>query len=156
MQQWAAVKTKFLWITVPPQILERSLSSLRNSSRTIQSQDSLTVIPFTTRRFLDLTILEFSSIEQYCRPSVKISVTGWKHGNLLFPVNSRILFLHIPLHYSRIASNKLVVVMKHMIRDIRSIVTNLLKWIVDMLFSMKIWLSPVRFRIQSLFLKMFV
>ena len=79
MQQWAAVKTKFLWITVPPQRLERSLKSVKNSSRTIQSQDSRTGIPLTTRRFLDLIIFEFSSIEQYWRPSVKISDTGWKH-----------------------------------------------------------------------------
>ena len=84
MQQWAAVKTKFLWITVPPQRLERSLKSVKNSSRTIQSQDSRTAIPLTTRRFLDLIIFEFSSIEQYWRPSVKISDTGWKHESSAF------------------------------------------------------------------------
>ena len=83
MQQWAAVNTKFLWMTVPPQRLERSLSSVKNSSRTIQSQDSRTVIPLTTRRFLFLIVFEFSNMEQYCKSSSKISVTGWKHGNLV-------------------------------------------------------------------------
>ena len=64
-------------------ILQLWLSSVKNSSRTIQSQDFRTVIPLTTRRFLFLIIFEFCNIEQYCKSSSKISFTGWKHGNFV-------------------------------------------------------------------------
>ena len=77
IQQCAAVKTKFLWITVPPQRLARLLSFVKNSRRTIHSQESWTAIPLTTRRLLDLTILEFSSIEQYWRSKQKYSISSW-------------------------------------------------------------------------------
>ena len=78
MQQWAAVKTKFLWITVPPHRLARSLPLVKNSSRTIQSHLSLTGSPLTTRRFLDLTIFEFSSMEQYWRSKKSVRLCVWK------------------------------------------------------------------------------
>ena len=67
MQQCATVKTKFRWITVPPQRLARSISSVKNSRRTSHSHDCWTASPLTTLRFLFLIIFEFSSIEQYCR-----------------------------------------------------------------------------------------
>ena len=99
MQQCAAVKTKYRWITVPPQRLARSISSVKNSRRTSHSHDCWTASPLTTLRFLFLIIFEFSSIEQYCRskewpnrlingqklkPFSKVSEIGWKHGLLSF------------------------------------------------------------------------
>ena len=66
-QQWAAVNMKFRWITVPPHEYDKSLSFLKNWSRTIHSQESRTVNPFTIREFFDLRVFEFWSIEQNSR-----------------------------------------------------------------------------------------
>ena len=97
-QQCAAVSTKYLWITVPPQRLARSLLSVKNSRRTIQFQCLWTTIPLTTRRFLVFRIFEFWSIEQNWRSKYNVfslilnlqspfdntSERGWKQDWLAF------------------------------------------------------------------------